>query len=425
MLSGGTEAEAGMRLQDRLQDRGVVVTGGGSGIGQQVCYAAAEGGVCIAVGDPDRFLADGASDFITGTILTIDGGWTIGKKMQGENAVAPFRTLITTPAAWTNRSIGGKAGLTQQLTSAQLAAFDAVLARTRHLKPQQATREDFDHPEIDALTAGMSDAIKHGRGAVLLSGVSRATHSEEDMERIYWGIGVCLGEPAVQSMLGDRLGHVQHVKDDPVARGYRSNEELTPHTDSYRIVGLMCLQRAETGGLSRIVSSLAIHNEIFATRPDLLVPLYEGYHYAVAEAQFSNQPVTDFKIPVFCCIDDMVSCNYVRSFMRNAAKLRGEPLPEKLTEAIDYFDHVAQRDDVGIQFVLEPGEMLLWHNFQMLHAREAYQDSPQHTRHLLRLWLKVENDRPICDEILQRAEIYERVHRERSGRVPESVLAGA
>ena len=338
--------------------------------------------------------------------------------------MAAYRHVITTPAAWTNRSIGGKAGLTQHLTPAQLAAFDAVLARTQHKQPQQATRDDFDHPEINALAVGLDATIRHGRGAVLLSGVSRATHSEEDMERIYWGIGICLGEPAVQSMLGDRLGHVQHVKDDPVARGYRSNEELTPHTDFYRMVGLMCLQQAESGGLSRIVSSLAIHNEILATRPDLLEPLYEGYYYAVAEAAFSSQPMTDFKIPVFCNVDGVVSCNFVRSFMLQAAKLRGEPLPPKLAEAIEYMNQVAERDDVGVQFLLEPGEMLLWHNFQMLHARQAYQDSPQHTRHLLRLWLKIENDRPICDEILQRAKIYERVHGERSGRVPESVLAG-
>ena len=339
--------------------------------------------------------------------------------------MAPYRNVITTPAAWTSRGIGGRAGLEQPLTAAQLAAFDAVLARTQHLKSQDATRADFEHPEINALCAGLDETIRRGRGAVLLTGVTRETHSEEDMERIYWGIGVCLGDPAVQSMLGDRLGHVQHVKDDPVARGYRSNEELTPHTDSYRMVGLMCLQRAETGGLSRIVSSLAVHNEILATRPDLLEPLYEGYHYAVAEAAFSSQPVTDFRIPVFCCIDGMVSCNYVRSFMQKAAKLRGEALPAKLVEAIAYFDEVAEREDIGIRFMLQPGEMLLWHNFQMLHAREAYQDSPAHTRHLLRLWLKIENDRPICEEILQRAKIYERVHRERSGRAPESLLVNA
>lgn len=335
----------------------------------------------------------------------------------------PFRHPITTPNAWTSRAIGGKSGLTQPLTPAQLAAFDSALARTRHLKPQEATRADFDHPEIAALTAALDQTIRHGRGAVLLSGLTRDTHSEEDMERIYWGIGTCLGDPAEQSMLGDRLGHVRHVKDDPVARGYRSNEELTPHTDSYRIVGLMCLQRAETGGLSRIVSSLAIHNHILATRPDLLEPLYEGYYYAVAEARFSANPVTDFKIPLFCCIDDIVSCGYSRSFMHSAASLRGEEVPAKLVEALDYFDMVAEQDDLRAEFLLEPGEMLLWHNFQMLHARAAYQDSPQHTRHLLRLWLKVENDRPIADEILQRAKIYERIYRERSGCVPESVLA--
>ena len=113
--------------------------------------------------------------------------------------MAPFQQRITTPAAWTNRSIGGKPGLTQQLTQAQLAAFDAALARTRHLKPQQATRDDFAHPEIEALVTGLNETIRHGRGAVLLTGLSCDTHSDEDMERIYWGIGVCLGEPAVQS----------------------------------------------------------------------------------------------------------------------------------------------------------------------------------------------------------------------------------
>jgi hypothetical protein len=339
--------------------------------------------------------------------------------------VTPFKNKITTPNAWTNRSIGGKAGLTHQLTPGQLAAFDALLAKTRHLKPQDVTRQDFDHPDIRALTAWLDETIRHGRGAVLLSGLTRDAYSEEDMERIYWGIGTHLGDAAVQSMIGERLGHVRHVKDDPVGRAYRGSEELAPHTDSYRFVGLMCLQRAETGGLSRIVSSLAIHNEILATRPDLLEPLYEGHYFAVPEAQFSDQPVTDFKIPVFCCIDNLVSCGYVRPFMERAAELRDEPLPARLVEALDYFDAISEREDIRIEFMLQPGEMLLWHNFLMLHARQAFVDSPQHSRHLLRLWLNVENDRPIASAILERAKIYDRIHRERSGRLPASLLAGA
>ncbi len=339
--------------------------------------------------------------------------------------MAPYLQQITTPNAWTSRSIGGKAGLTHRLTPAQLAAFDALARATRHLKPQQVTRAQYDHPEVNALTAWLDRTIRHGRGAVILSGLTPDTHSAEDMERIYWGIGTHLGDAAVQSMLGERLGHVQHVKDDPVARGYRSNEELGPHTDSYRIVGLMCLQRGETGGESRIVSSLAIHNAIQATRPDLLEPLYEGYHYAVAEAQFSDKPVTDFKIPVFCNIGGIVSCSYVRGFMYQAAKLLGQRLPDRLVQAMDYFDEIAERDDMKVEFLMAPGEMMLWHNFQMLHARRAYQDSPQHTRHLLRLWLKIGDDRPLPDAIEQRALIYERIHREKLGRVPAGALIEA
>ncbi len=273
--------------------------------------------------------------------------------------MSPFRRTITSPAAWTNRAIGGEAGLTHRLTPAQLAAFDTLLAKTRHLKPREVTRADFQHPEINALTAWLDETIRHGRGAVLLSGLTREICSEEDMERIYWGIGTHLGEAATQSMLGDRLGHVRHVKDDPVARGYRSNEELTPHTNSYRMVGLMCLQRAERGGRSRIVSGLAIHNAILATRPDLLEPLYEGWYYAIAEARFSAQPVTDFKIPVFCRIDDIVSCGYSRQFIERAAELRGEPLPARLVEALDYFDTLAESEELSIQFMLRPGDMLL------------------------------------------------------------------
>jgi meso-butanediol dehydrogenase/(S,S)-butanediol dehydrogenase/diacetyl reductase len=45
----------------RFQGHGVLVTGGGSGIGQQVCYAAAQEGGRIAVGDLDLDRAEGTA----------------------------------------------------------------------------------------------------------------------------------------------------------------------------------------------------------------------------------------------------------------------------------------------------------------------------------------------------------------------------
>ena len=46
----------------RFQDRAVLVTGGGSGIGQQVCFAAAEEGARIVVGDLDLDRAEATAE---------------------------------------------------------------------------------------------------------------------------------------------------------------------------------------------------------------------------------------------------------------------------------------------------------------------------------------------------------------------------
>ncbi len=51
----------------RFQDQAVLVTGGGSGIGQQVCFAAAREGARVAVGDLDLERAEATAATIRGT----------------------------------------------------------------------------------------------------------------------------------------------------------------------------------------------------------------------------------------------------------------------------------------------------------------------------------------------------------------------
>jgi hypothetical protein len=316
--------------------------------------------------------------------------------------------VLQQPAnAWTGLMLGGKSGIALELTRTQRQAFDELLAKSRRRLPQELTRSDFDHPEVLALAASLDDVLRRGRGVVLLAGLNCQNCAEQDMERIYWGIGTLLGEAAVQSPLGDRLGHVRDVPQDPIARGYRSAAELPLHTDLYPVVGLMCLQRAESGGLSTMVSSLAIHNELLRTRPDLLEPLYEGYYFALVQAQGSGH--TSYKIPVFHSECDVVTCGYSRALIERAAEMRREALPWKLAEALQRFDELAGREDLALRFRLEPGEMLFWANFQMVHARDAYQDSAVRTRHLLRLWLKVQNDWPVAPELRAYARDYEQL----------------
>jgi hypothetical protein len=318
-----------------------------------------------------------------------------------------YDRIIEHPAAWTSRETGSVDRFAYDLSDTQLDAIDWLLSKTRHLRPQQVTRQDFSHPAIDGTLRDFLQTIMHGRGVVLIRGITRERYSEEDFERIYWGFGTHWGNAVTQSSFGDRLGHVRDEKgNNPNRRKYRTKDALKPHTDFFEIVGLMTVQKAASGGLSEIVSALAMHNEIFRTRPELLEPLYRGYYYASSEASSTRNPVTSYHVPIFSCVDGHVSVGYIRRFMFLAAQKRGEMVPPDLVEAIEYFDELAQRDDLRFQFMLEPGQMIVYNNLVTLHGRTDFEDSPGHTRHLLRLWLEVPDGRPVVPAMIARTAEY-------------------
>ncbi len=322
-----------------------------------------------------------------------------------------YRQRIDHPAAWTSRAIGGKEGLMLRLAPKHLAGFDAILAKTRHLKPQEVTRREFDHPDVNPLLAEVLRIVQDGRGAVIVAGIEHARYSEEEFERIYWGFGTHWGEAATQSAFGDRLGRVTHVPvgpDNPTNRGYKGRDELFLHTDNHEIVGLMCIHKAAKGGFSVLASSQAIYNEILATRPDLLPALYEGYPMATREASTSAKPVTEYKVPVFSLVGGKVSCLYNREFFDRAANLRGDR-PADFSEAMALYNAIADNPDVHAEFMLEPGEMMFFNNYTMLHARRPFEDaSDRPQRSLLRLWVTPPEGRrrPVIEVYRRKAGSY-------------------
>lgn len=324
-----------------------------------------------------------------------------------------YRQQIDHPAVWTARSMPhGKDDLVRRLTPDELAGFDALIKKNAQKDIQDVTREEFDDPRTTPLLTDIRDTVENGRGAIIVVGVTPDRYSEQDMERIWWGVGTHLGIANVQSASGDRIGYVEDDETNPVKRGYRSSGELSWHTDSPEHIGLMCIRQAQSGGMSGIVSTLAIHNEIQRTRPDLLDALYEGYYYAIPEVKFTDKPVTEEKIPVFSNINGVVSCMIAASFMREAAKKRGEPLPPKLAEGLDLFMSLANREDMHLSFMLEPGEMMLWHNFLFLHRRTEFQNSATKKRLLLRHWLDAFQRRPVDPMVYARIDAYKWAYRE-------------
>jgi Taurine catabolism dioxygenase TauD, TfdA family len=340
--------------------------------------------------------------------------------MTDRTVTSIHREIIDHPSAWTGKSIGGKGRVSYRLTGMQLDALDGLLLRTSDSQAQAVGRQAFDHPVINELMAELRKEIMDGCGIVVVTGATRERFGEVGLERICWGFGTHLGIGAVQSARGDKLGHVRHEPQNPKDRGYMASRELKLHSDAYEVLGLMCIQNAHSGGESRVASALAVHNEILLKRPDLLVPLYRGFPYATAEASGSRMPVTPYPVPVFSCVDGWVSCMYTRAYMHAAAERLKIPLPADLAEALKYFEQVAERDDIVLRFMLDPGEMLICNNFTTVHARTAFTDSKESTRHLLRLWLRIPGGRPVIPALEERGAAYERIYQQDSGGVQQA-----
>lgn len=290
------------------------------------------------------------------------------------------------------------------LTARHRAALEEVLHRTAKSDIAQIMPADCRHPALDADLERVFDEIQAGRGIVIVRGIPVAEHSVEAVSRMFWALGAHFGRGVSQSAIGDVLGYVRDETlpgGEESARGYTSRRELSLHTDLGQIVGLMCVRQARGGGESQYAAGLAVHNEIAATRPDLLPVLYRGFPYHRRGEQAADAaPITPYDIPAFSMKDGEMSVFMVREIFNAAFRdLKRAFTPEEI-EAIDLFRRTAQR--LQFETRLEAGEASFLNNYTVMHARSEFEDwdEPERKRLMLRLWLDAERrQRPVVREI--------------------------
>lgn len=287
-----------------------------------------------------------------------------------------------------------------QLTTLVNAARQSAAAGT---PVSSLSADDLPLGELAATVDDLGDALSNGPGFAIVNGFPTDDLSLEEIERVFWGIGLSLGQPVSQSVMGERLGHVRDTtKTDPNARAYRNKSELTPHTDPADILSFLCINPAAHGGVSRFVSALAIHEEIRRLRPDLLERLYKGYRYhRLGEQQPGFADITAHRVPVFSHHDGFTSCRYVRQYIEVAAD--EDPtieLDDLDRQAFTLLEDLAADPTLHVEFMLQAGEAVFANNFTVLHARGSFEDAPgRPPRHLLRLWLSTDPRRPLTPNI--------------------------
>jgi alpha-ketoglutarate-dependent taurine dioxygenase len=286
-------------------------------------------------------------------------------------------------------------------TPAQLAAIDELMTRLGNdARPFHAiTKDDFSHPALDTDLAALLRTIKTGPGIVIIRGFPVDKYTPEEMQTVYWGVGAHFGRGCSQSADGDYLGHVTNVA--KASRGYTTDRELSLHTDSAEIVGLLCVRGAKEGGMSIYASSPKVHEIIARERPDYLPVLERGFRCdRRGEEAAEDDPVTPYRVPVFSEEAGLLSTRYVRGVIDRGAEALGQPLSDGEREALAFFENVAQRDEVRLELTLRPGEASFINNYEMLHARTGFvdHDDPAKKRLLYRLWLMGDPPRPMKKE---------------------------
>jgi len=299
------------------------------------------------------------------------------------------------PAAWHAADLAADRTWVYDLNADEVQELEAALrsVQRRNIGVPALRKEHFPLPKLSNKLPGILRELEQGRGIVLVRGLPIDRYSKPEAGTIFWGLGMHLGRPVAQNAYGDVLGHVRDLgKDwtkDMSARGYQTRMHQPFHNDSCDVVGLFCLRTAKEGGLSSIVSSVAIHNEMIARRPDLARVLYGNFHVDRRGEQAEGD-APYYVTPIFNLHRGRLFNRFNRMYIESGQRFPEVPrLTAQQKEALDMFDALCMDPRLRFDMDFRYGDMQFLNNYVTLHSRTGYEDYPEpdRKRHLLRLWL--------------------------------------
>lgn len=302
---------------------------------------------------------------------------------------------LETHVDWRSSSVADPTQWTVTLSESDHRELDHALKVAKGVSEEllDIGREAFP---LDGLVEKLADVERElidGRGFVQISALDATRYSDDDLTMLYWGIGMHLGDPWPQNKYGHMMGDVTDqgkALDDPTIRG---NEiglvGLDYHTDGSDLVGLMCLRKAKSGGLSCVANVVAIYNELVERRPDLIAALYEPLPWDYRGEQ-PKGGAEFYSRPCFTEHDGRIFVRFIPQYIKASQRHAAAPrLSAIAVEALDTIASMARDPQFNVYMDLQPGAMQFINNYHVLHGRMPYEDDVAngYKRHLKRLWL--------------------------------------
>ena len=311
-----------------------------------------------------------------------------------------LESTLETPAAWRGAQLVEKTDWIKDLEPKQVEELKEAGRSVVNRAPggPETWHTDQSLPSFTCLRDWLLDRLEGGQGFALVRGFPTSGHEASVIEQMFWTFGTQIGTPEPQDAAGNFLHHVrdtgESLERNDDLRAYQTNRAINYHNDGSDVFALLCLQQAREGGRSRLVSAVSVFNEIVRRRPDLAQVLQEPFHFDARGQQLPNAPPVQ-EVPIYSYHAGHLNVLYKREYIDLAQRFEDVPrLGTKQIEALDLMDLVC--NELSLEFDLQPGDILIANNYDILHARSEFSDSHgEEGRHMLRLWMTIPNGRPL------------------------------
>ena len=328
----------------------------------------------------------------------------------------PESRYLQGTCVWKGTEIAQNHRWLKQVPAIVLDQLHAALEKVKELEWRDVTRHNFVLPDAAAFFDEVREELENGSGMVKVCGLDVSRYSQEQLRRVWWGIGCHLGTPMYQNRRGEVMRDIQDEGMGVGAKLYGatidasgkaflssgartlSSGQLRFHTDRCDVVGLLCIRQASEGGVSKLASSATVYNEILRRRPDLHALLCKPIPRSRFGEEAGGEHVA-YDLPVFGVRDGKLTSHFSLTYIENAQMLPGvRKLTDAEHEAIQVLMDVAE--EVCFEMRFAPGDMQLLNNHVIYHGRTAFKDnvSACQDRLLMRLWLSVPNSRALPED---------------------------
>lgn len=319
-------------------------------------------------------------------------------------AVQTLDRKITGRLAWTREDLRQEEWFRKFPQDCMDELRAAIAAARPHRLPVMLwTPDQFRLDACRRFMAEIKGILDNGVRFALVDRMPVEEMTVDEAKFAYWLLSSLIARPVAQKHDGfDPNAFLSDVLDTGLkptpgsgVRPDRTNVDLIYHNDNAfnhtmpSYVGLLCLQPAKSGGVSRVMSFYTAHNALLESHPEALPRLYQPF-WIDRQREHDPQDERLIAAPMFGYDGARLNARLCLHQVKNGYAMKGESMDDRTQEAVMAVEGVFEREPLTLHFTMQRGQLQFCNNLETGHSRTEFEDfeDPAQRRHLVRIWLR-------------------------------------